>query len=61
MTIWQLKIEKLIDYGKRQSDIAKFCGTEQSTILALREGTTKNPLYSTGAKIDEMLSVLNIK
>jgi predicted transcriptional regulator len=60
MTIWQEKIARLMEYGKTQAQIAKFCGVQASTIHHLRVGHTTDPSYSVGTKIDEMLEVLDV-
>ena len=51
---WKTLIQKLIDMGMTQQQIAAHCGVSQSSISDLASGNAKKPRFDTGAAIVEL-------
>jgi DNA-binding NarL/FixJ family response regulator len=51
---WKHMIEVLISKGIKQTDIAKRCGTQNSTITELKKGVLKNMYWHQGQELLHM-------
>lgn len=50
-TMWKNLVERLMQSGRTQAEIAKFCGCSQPAISSIRSGITTDPRFSIGSSL----------